>query len=106
MTARSRKFPSVSVASVTFVLICVAAVCADERPVGFRVQGTTVPDYAQTIPIPDGFKELHPETHTQAPTWQPTEKSRGYAIFLSNSIINKVPCRPLQTRRTPEAADE
>lgn len=67
------------------------------HPPGFEALGTTLPETAESITIPDGFTEQLPETPEPAPTWTAAETGRGFVVFarhyLESSHLRTVPVR-------------
>jgi hypothetical protein len=71
---------------------------ADDRPAGFKVLGTAVPEEYMSPPT-YGLTEQAPETHTNAYKASAKEKTRGYVIYNKNYLESVYP------RTTPQSTE-
>lgn len=59
---------------------------AAATPVGFSSLGTVLPPAADAVPIPDGFTEQAPDTHTTMPPLTPAQIARGYVTYTGSPM--------------------
>ena len=60
-------------------------------PPGFGVLGTTIPQSAESIPIPEGFTEKLPQSPAVDTAWTGAESAAGYVLFARNYLTTVLP---------------